>query len=183
MELTKEIIMSSLKGDLIGLCKEKDINYTKKTKSQLQDLLIETLEIDILDIDLEKDKILNLIDDLKEENKNFNLTEQYHYIPTEGEVLITDTHPEPLKRIKKAGTTKATSPFKERVIEKPVAIDLNSNKSIYTNYLSQGKNFKLIHSGTLIYDSKKSGDLIFEEEYFSLNNQKFDYKNLKFKFA
>lgn len=197
MELTKEIIMSSLKGDLIELCKGNDISYAKKTKTQLQELLLELVPKNVLDIKSQEE----IVDKVKDEvNSDFEvqtikkeevLNAKYEYKATEGEVLITDTPSKPLKvkkEVKKATKkvkeeVKKTSPFKAKVVE-PIITDLSSNKAIYNNYLSEGKHYKLFYNGILMFDSRiQKGDIVFEENYWSFNNQKFNYKNLKFKFA
>lgn len=182
MKLTKEIIMSSLKGDLIEFCKEKDISYTKKSKSELQELLLETLNV--LDIDSQEEIIDTVADEIKEKEKNITkevikkeevLNAKYEYKPEKNEKLITDKPSKPLTPV---------SPFKQKVIEKPVSVDLNSNKSIYNNYLAENRAYKLIYNGNVVFDSTiHKGVVIFEEDYFSINGKQFDYKNLKFKFA
>jgi len=168
MELTTEIIKNALKSDLIQYCKERNLNYHKKTKKQLQDILYS-----------QTTKLLNA---------------KYEYVPDGDVELIIDRSTTPLslktevKKVIEQKTKKGNKKAAKKVIKTEVKKDftpnLDSNKMLYNNYLSLNRNFRMFYGGNLIFDSKiNKAEILFEEEYFMINQQKYDYKKLKFKFS
>lgn len=98
-------------------------------------------------------------------------TEQYQYIPEDGEKLIIDRPSEPLNKIQ--------SP----IMKFEQKISVKSNKELYESYLKELKNFSLSLNGDVIYDSSidksKESPLKFENDYFVLYGKKYSYNGLK----
>lgn len=113
------------------------------------------------------------LDNKKKASKKMESTEQYQYIPKEGEKLIMDRPSESL-------INKNHTPIIMKSEQKTV---VKSNKELYDFYIRELKNFSLNLNGEIIYDSSidksKESPLKFENDYFILFGRKYSYNGLK----
>lgn len=110
----------------------------------------------------------------------------------EGELISDISTTKPLKKATKKATkptkkaTKKTTKKAEKVIniKKQVTKPTLKDHEIFQNILDKGEYFYMIHKGIEIYDSIKNKNnlLIFNEDYFILNNEIISYNGLSIKF-